>query len=401
MRMNPIMFERSPSDHGFLDAFRAVAFATALGAAAVGHAGILPTAGMDGVTAGFYTDAAGATREALLLNGIPIAFKYDDFWSYSAPGLTALQADGFLPAATYGTFNFSTGTGGLDLKIFTGSGNVSNTPTVGATTFTFENAAPTPNGNGTSTQASTTESWGAGVQSNGPVTVGQLLSYLQALNPLNSIPAFYVDWNQTGAGDSILASAQFAIVDPGNPGTLVHTWALDSINQAGDGTWDQGFAGQVYNYGEISFQGSLADCDEASEIWDPITGKGCAGVTDNGSTYDKLSHNKGSGSPDFIFFAPTMDLSLFNSDFLFVVRWNIGCVDGQTFPAGAPSDWQGNDKYTQGCLNNGFEEAFLTGLLATPPVRVAEPSSIALMGGIGLAALFFGRARKARAKTAA
>lgn len=368
----------------------------AVGLASASYAGMLPTAGQDGVTAGVYLDATGTSREALLLNGIPIAFKYDDFWSYSAPTLSALQADGFLPVATYGTFNFSTGTGGLDLKIFTGSGNVSNTPTVGSTTFTFENAAPTPNGTGDSTQSSTAESWGAGVQLNGPVTVGNLLAYLQAISPLNSVPAFYVDWNQLGGGDSILASAQFSIVDPSTM-TAVHSWALDSKTQAGDGTWDQGFAGQVYNYGSISFQGDPTKCDEVSERWNPITGEGCAGVTANGSTYDKLEHNKGSGKPDFIFFAPTMDLSAFNPNFLFVARWNIGCVDGQTFPTGAPSDWSGNDKYTQGCLNNGFEEAFLTGMLGGP-VTVPEPAPLALLGSLGLALVGFRRLRGSKGR---
>ena len=28
-----------------------------------------------------YTDATGFDREAILMNGIPVAFKYDDYWS--------------------------------------------------------------------------------------------------------------------------------------------------------------------------------------------------------------------------------------------------------------------------------------------------------------------------------
>lgn len=58
----------------------------------------------------------------ILLNGIPIAFWYDNYWSYSAPGPTALQGDGFLPVCTFGTYNFSVGVGTLDLVLTIQSG---------------------------------------------------------------------------------------------------------------------------------------------------------------------------------------------------------------------------------------------------------------------------------------
>src|SRR5688572_15792419 len=65
------------------------------------------------VTLGLYPDATGELREAYLLNGIPIAFKYDDFWSYSGPLLESIQTNSptLIPEATFGSYSFSTGTG--------------------------------------------------------------------------------------------------------------------------------------------------------------------------------------------------------------------------------------------------------------------------------------------------
>src|SRR5258705_10245631 len=71
--------------------------------------GILPVPGDgSGAVYGIYPDATGKLRNAILLDGIPIAFAYDDFWSYSAKTLTALQGGGYLPSGTFGKYDFST-----------------------------------------------------------------------------------------------------------------------------------------------------------------------------------------------------------------------------------------------------------------------------------------------------
>jgi hypothetical protein len=347
---------------------------------------VLPVPGDgSGAVYGTYLDATGTMRNAILLDGIPIAFQYDEFWSYSAKTMAALQGGGYLPSAQFGTYSFSTGTGGLDVILFTGAGTQDRNQNVaGNTALDFQDPTSVPTG---SNGPSSTDTWGDGSAAiNGPVTVGDVVDYLHFLDPANSTPVFYVDWNQQGAGDSILSNAYVRVYDPTGT-TVIAEWSLDPIN---NGTYDTGSVlTQAFNYGNISFYGTLADC-QAAGVWNPITGVGCAGVTADGQTFTNIQHNLGSGKPDFIFFAPTMDLSAFNANDLFVVGWDIGCNFG-TFPNGTDPVTTGNDKYTQGCLNNGYEEAFMTGALAQTIV-VPEPGSLALVGlGLGLAGIGLAR----------
>jgi hypothetical protein len=63
----------------------------------------------------------------------------------------------------------------------------------------------------------------------------------------------------------------------------------------------------------------------------------------------------GSGKPDFIAYSPTMDLSWYNGDWLFVTEFHLGG------------------------LNDGFEEIFLSGNIQ-PEYVIPEPSSLVLLG---------------------
>ena len=111
-------------------------------------------------------------------------------------------------------------------------------------------------------------------------------------------------------------------------------------------------------------------------------------MTANGDDYIKLEHNKGSGQPDFLIYAPDMDLNQYLATDLFVVKANVGCLmDATGAFVVAPLD--GN---TLGCNTNGFEEFGIVGALA--PSKVPEPSTMVL-AGLGLLGL--SRLRRNRA----
>lgn len=349
------------------------------------------------VTEGVYQDAQGVWRPAYLMNGIPIALKYDDYWSYSAPLLAKIQSlhPTWLPVATFGTYDFTVGTGGIAVNLTSNAGGASNVNPNGSG-VTFQDPVDLASND---TVKGWTGVWGgnnqiyteepASAQSynhlaaleGGTSTIGELLTYLHTLDPAANVPVFYADYNQTGSADSLWLSAKVEIWDSTQT-TRKGEWDLD---RTADNALEIGNA--TFNYGLLNFYGTLSECIAAGP-YNIFTGTGCAGVTANGDAYLSLDHNKGSGKPDFLVYAPDMNLAdpeYLASD-LFIFTVNVGHIPGGNACLDNPATT--NKVEEVGCNTNGGEEFGIAGAIAylPPPPPIPEPGPLALIA-LGLSAL--------------
>jgi hypothetical protein len=307
----------------------------------------------------FYTLSAivvmnAATAEAAvmvpvpaILDGIPVAQEYDDFLSYSAVLIEAIQeqAPAYAPESIYGNwkeFN-KAGTGTLDVVIANGPATT-NTNVLGES-FNMETAVALPGG--VSLATSGPHVWGTtpvdGTLGNADVSVAKILRILDYYDPLfeePDIPVFVFDNNQTGTDPSMGATAQVRVFN--ESGVLQASWSFDATK---DGVFDD---------------------DDYVHVVPTIN----AGPPDtlSGQTYS-VDHNLGSGTNEFVVFAPTMDFNQFR----------------------AHPDWRVEVELNMADINDGFEELYLTGLVGF--AQVPEPASMAIWSIIGMAGLGLGWVR--------
>ncbi|MGE5279201.1 MAG: PEP-CTERM sorting domain-containing protein [Deltaproteobacteria bacterium] len=257
----------------------------------------------------------------VLPDGSTIATLHDDFYAYSAKLNTLLGYPGF---------NVPTGTGGLDILVYTGANGQDNDPVNGG--FVFPDPMQDPGGSVTTFSGV----WGTQDPDHDPILVDDVLGYLHTFGPDINIPVFDFDMNQTGANPDLDILGRVYILDPSNGNSTVAEWDFDDIL---NNTFD-------------------------ADAWVTATG-----VIDLGGGLS-VDHNKGSGKLDYIGIAPTMDLSLYS---------------GKDYTFYADFRMRG--------LNDGFEELYLSGAFAPQHTLVPEPATMALFG-LGLAGVIARKRRK-------
>lgn len=245
--------------------------------------------------------------------GETMATMHDDFYVYSSK-LNTQQG--------YAGFDGPTGTGGLDVLVYTGAGGASNVNiTNNGSTFTFEDPMNTSGGGATSFAGV----WGNGINPNGPVLVDDVLAYLHTFDPNNNTPVFNFDMNQGGstAGEGLDVSGQVTIWDP-VLGVSVKSWAFDNLS---------------------------------NNVYDPAVPVAVPGTLVIPGLPITFNNNLGSGKADYVAYAPTMSLADWTSKgYLFLLDFRLTGLTG------------------------GFEELYLTGSFA-PANPVPEPSTMLMMLG--------------------
>jgi hypothetical protein len=307
--------------------------------------------------AAIYTGAAHAAPLTPVLlpdpsttyDGIPIAFKFDQVYSYSAVLLDQLQTAGQVPAP-YASVNyqFSTGTGTIPIIVYTGSNGASNpSPFQGPLDACGQGSCNSFDG-----------TWG--IDFNDPSkyvgTVGAVKAEIGS-----SIPALFFDHNEQEGRQAIpnlRGAGRVAIYSATN--VLKAEYFFDTIADGGrnvgaslgeDLNLPDGIDPYVTSCSELTVGQGAANNPPCSLFFDTTTN----------DTYD-LDHNKGSGKPDYFLVADGLDLDNFLDTDKIVIEMHLRDLDP------------------------GFEEAGLFGVQKQTILQVSEPSTVASLG-FGLLAL--------------
>jgi|GEM_PF-2576034 len=295
------------------------------------------------------------TGNTATTSGTYIASYHDEFLSYSIEALETIQKENesMLLISEYGDWSkLVSGSGQLDIGVLikASGGGVLN------------NDDPFPDAQDSNTSDPIyVRTWGGntgtdtndpGVDPNDPIlTVSEVVAWL---NP-EKIPVFYFDLadpqSQTNADMFFIGQIYITNADGSQ---VLDTWAMDNnFNGAYDGT-QQTASNDPYAV--------LAP----KNVPVYIPGSGCT-TAGWGADWCIITNSRGSGSPEFIAYAPSMDLSPY-------------ATNGNLF-------W-GNFKI--GATGAADEEIYLTRRVGTT-TTVPEPGILALLGlgfmGLGLSRL--------------
>jgi hypothetical protein len=275
-------------------------------------------------------------------DGIPLSLQFDQGIVYSAKLLDALQAAGQL-SAPFNTFNyqFSVGTGTIPVLVYTGAGGASNDSP-------FQDPMQACGG-GNCTQFDGTWGINTGNVNDFVGTVGALKTEIGS-----NIPVFYFDHNENegnSAVPNLKAAGSVAIYSATN--VLKAQFFLDSIGDSArnvDATTGadlnllDGIDPYVTSCSDLTIGQGAANNPPCSLFFDTVTN----------NTYN-VSHNSGSGKPDYFLLAAGLDLNNFADTDKIVIEMHLRNLDP------------------------GFDELGIGGL-QVQITQVPEPSSVALIG---------------------
>jgi hypothetical protein len=257
----------------------------------------------------------------MVVDGVPLSsqsFAFgDDFVTYSTRILVEMQDryPTLLPIAVYGDFNSEkkAGVGNQDVIIYTQAGGQANPASL-------DDPLDAVTGN----TSAFSDTWGDA----NPVTVGEILGFLPSGS---TTPVFAFDHNQTGNELNLFIQGYVQVLD-GDDNTVLDTWYFDAVNNG------------------------------AEDAGSPVLSQGEITVTPLTTAEFTVKNNAGSGAADFWGYAPTMDLSVFDSHDKFIVYMNLSG------------------------LNNGGEELFIAGGVAVGGVVPEMPSGLVWLGLLAVVA---------------